>query len=267
MTDRITCSFIFKNGKRCNNKAIFTYNGISTCHIKGHCCNSSKFEEYTNRLYQEFKDSTLSIDTEQIINNKKDGACFYRAISKYMFNNFDKFNIDVDEYDEDINAFNIQKDLNNFILENRNMLIRQCSQTLEDIVLSTHCDNISTLEEYYELYNIFAGDNDYVLKEVKSKTGRIKKVKESIPDRWGSTAEQIAFSMKYGIKVNVYLLQKFDNRTLKVKEVTKRSKGDIRIRLYQSIDPSLEDIDSNGDELNIILEKQSSMPHYLYILS
>ena len=260
----ITCSFTYQSGRRCQNKCIITHNDEYSCHIKGHCSDSSKYEEYVIRLEQQFIESTLAIEPTQIINNKKDGACFFRAISKFMYDNNDIFNIDVDEYDEDLQARAIQMELTDYIFENRDLVIKQCCQTLEDIVLETHGNNIATLEEYYNLYCVFAGDNDYVMIEQTTKSGIVKKVKESIPDRWGSTAEQIAFSLKYGIKVNVYLLQKFDKKLIKVREVSKRAKN-IRIRLYQSINPEIEDIVANDIELNIILEKQTGMSHYLYI--
>ena len=72
--------------------------------------------------------------------------------------------------------------------------------------------------------------------------------------------------MKYGIKINVYLLQKFDKKSFKPKNVSKRAK-DIRIKLYQTIDPELEGVKANDCELNIILEQNNDMGHYLYISS
>ena len=259
-----TCDFTYQNGRRCHNSSIMVHDDVHSCHIMGHCSEPSRYEEYVARMKQQFIESTLSIDACQIINNKKDGACFYRAVSKLMYDNHEIFDIDVDEYDEDMQSRVIQYELNDFIYENRTLIIKQCFQSLEDIVLETHSDNISTLEEYHELYGIFAGDNDYVITEKVLESGKVKKIKDSIPDRWGSTAEQIAFSLKYGIRTNVYLLQKFDTKTLKVKNVSKRAK-DIRIRLYQSIDPEIEGIHANECELNIILEQNCGMGHYLYI--
>ena len=264
--EKSMCDFTYQNGRRCHNQSIIEHNGVHSCHIKGHCRSSSRYEEYSTRIEQKFIQSTLSIDASQIINNKKDGACFYRAVSKLMYDNHEIFNIDVDEYDEEMQSRTIQYEINDFIYENRSLIIQQCFQTLEDIVLETHCENISSLEEYHVLYDTFAGENDYVIKEKVLENGKVKKVKESIPDRWGSTVEQIAFSLKYGIKTNVYLLQKFDKKSLKVKNVSKRAK-DIRIRLYQTIDPEIEGISANDCELNIILEQNCGMGHYLYISS
>ena len=260
------CDFTYKNGRRCLNPSIIEHNGSHSCHIKGHCASSIVYDEYLTRMEQQFIDSTLSIDASQIINNKKDGACFYRAISKFMLHNYELFNIDVDTYDEDVHSRDIQYELNDFIYENRLLVIQQCFQSIEEIVLETHSGNIFSIEEYHTLYKIFAGDNDYLIKEHLLDNGKIKKVREDIPDRWGSTAEQIAFSLKYGIKINVYLLQKFDKKSFKPKNVSKRAK-DIRIKLYQTIDPELEGVKANDCELNIILEQNNDMGHYLYISS
>ena len=259
-----TCSYTYQNGRRCQNNAILKYNDVYSCHIKSHCQCFSTYEENAKKLEKDFMESTYAISPVQIINNKKDGACYYRAISKFMYDNPDYFNLDVDNYDEDLNAEQIQKDLNEYISLNTDLAVRQCYQSLGDIVLDTHRDNISSLDEYFDLYSIFAGDNDFIVEEITDKNGKKKKKKKNISDRWGSTAEQIAFSLKYGIKVNVYLLQKFDKKLLKVKEVSKRSK-DIRISLYQTIDPEEEGFEKKDIELNLILEKQSGMAHYLYI--
>ena len=175
--DKYTCSYIYQNGRRCQNRAIFKYNDVYSCHIKGHCQCSLIYEQNAKKIEEDFIISTYPISPIQIINNKKDGACYYRAISKFMYDNPDFFNIDVDNYDEDLNAEKIQKDLNEYISLNKHLAIRQCYQSLGDIVLDTHRDNISSLEEYYDLYSIFAGDNDFIVEEITDKNGRKKKKK------------------------------------------------------------------------------------------
>ena len=102
------------------------------------------------------------------------------------------------------------------------------------------------------------------MKKLLIKMVKKRKKKVEIPDRWGSSVEQVAISMLYGMTINVHLLQKFDKRMCRVIEVTKRAKN-IRTKLYQVINPDIEDIECKVPELNIILEKQNITPHYQYI--
>jgi hypothetical protein len=263
MTDTI-CSFTSPSGTECNKDAVYTHNDIHMCNSKSHWPTSELYDKYQDRARNIFNESTLAVDAIQIKKITKDGACFYRTIAKFLYDNSDEYNVDVFDYDETALSAKVQHELNEFIYSHRGLFIKQCAQKLEDIVIQTHIDNISSLEEYHELYDIFAGDDDYTIVDKVNKNGRKIKVRKSIPDRWGSTAEQIAFAILYKTKVNVFLLQKFDKRSLTVKEVTKRAK-DIRLKLYQSINPEMEGVECNDCELNIILEKQTGMSHYLYI--
>ena len=111
---------------------------------------------------------------------------------------------------------------------------------------------------------IFAGDCDNITNEVMGKDGKITEEKINIEDRWGSTAEQIAASLRFCLPINVYGLQKLDKRSLNVKDVTKRAKNS-RLKLFQSIDPEIEGFESNDISLDIIIERNLTFPHYLYM--
>ena len=272
----LQCKYKLKNNKVCCNKAI-SVNGITydRCHIKSHWTDISQFNAIKERLKENFISSTLDIDAINIINTRGDGACLYRTMAKYFLDNKDllkKYNfIDVNVLDhEDTDqeryvASKIQDELNNYIYDNKSKFINQCGELLEDIVMNTHNNTISCIEEYHELYKIFAGDNDYYYETKILDNGKKKKDKIEISDRWGSTAEQIAFSLCFGIEINVYIIQKFDERKVKIIEVTKRAKN-IRLKLYQKIDPEIEGTSSiNKKPLNIIIEKHLTSPHYMYI--
>ena len=272
----LQCKYRSKNNKFCCNKAI-SVNGITydRCHIKSHWTDISQFNSIKERLRENFISSTFNINASNIINTRGDGACLYRTMAKYLLDNKDtlkKYNfIDVNVLDhEDTDqekyiATKIQDELNNYIYENKSKFINQCGELLEDVVMNTHNDTISDIEEYHELYKIFAGDNDYYYETTILDNGRKQKNKIEISDRWGSTAEQIAFSLRFGIEVNVFIIQKFDERKIKIIEVTKRAK-DIRLKLYQKINPEFEGINVNHNKpLNLIIEKHLSSPHYMYI--
>ena len=271
------CTYITSSGKKCTRPCIIV-NGIKckNCHIKSHWVNKDEFNTLVNRLNILFINETIPVDPTSIINTRGDGACLYRVFANYFLNHVDKLinsnlidkeKLECSDLDkEHYLAFEIQKELNNYIYHNKDRFIKQCGQTLEDIVLETHSDNISCIEEYNTLYNIFAGDDDYITEETILENGKKEITNIEIADRWGSTAEQIAFSLRFRIKINVYLLQKIDTRSLKIIEVTKRAKN-IRLKLLQSIDPILEGGEhiDNTSVLNIVLEKHRSFPHYQYI--
>ena len=259
------CTYTSPSGKLCGKPAINTdVDGSCQCHIKSHWPDVNKYTEFVQRRESEFNSSTTSISEEQIETVTKDGACFYRTVAKHIIHNPEAFDMDVENLTERDIAEKVQSNITSFIEENKDKQILQFgSQTFEDAILETH-DEICSFEHYIDLYKIFAGDNDYIYEETIDKNGKKRKKKVEIPDRWGSSVEQVAISMLYGMTINVHLLQKFDKRMCRVIEVTKRAKN-IRTKLYQVINPEIEDMECKVPELNIILEKQNITPHYQYI--
>lgn len=261
-----TCSYTTASGRQCENEAVGTdSNGLPVCHCKGHWYNKYEYETFIIRSENNFKNETTPIDPDSIINTRGDGACFYRVCAKYIQHHLELFpdiSPDIIQCEDKLAAF-IQRRIVEFIEINHDSTITQLGcQTFRDAVPLTH-EDISSFEEYCTIYQKFAGEPDYIIDETIV-NGRKKRCKIPIPDRWGSSVEQVAFSMIYGVKINVYLLQKFDKRGCKVVEVTKRAK-DIRLKLFQQLNPEIEGLECDIPPLNIILEKQATMPHYLYI--
>ena len=260
------CSYSTSTGRNCTNTAIYMNDaGQHLCHLRGHSQNKFEYAAFIDRSTEQFDNETLPVDPTDIINTRGDGACFYRVCAKYILSHSELFpDIPVEAVQsEDELARFIQQRIVDFIELNPDTAISQLGgQTLEDAVTGTH-EDISSFEEYITIYQQFAGEPDYIIDETFL-NGRKKKCKIPIPDRWGSSLEQLVFSMIYGVKMNVHILQKFDKRFCQVKEVTKRAK-DIRLKLYQQFNPELEGVDIERPVLNIILESQNTSPHYLFI--
>ena len=261
-----TCSFTTVSGRECFNKAVSTdSNGLPVCHCKGHWSNKYEYDSFISRSENNFNNETIPINPDNIINTQGDGACFYRVCAKYIQHHSELFpdiSSDIIQCEDKLAAF-IQQRIVKFIEINHDSNINQLGcQTFYDAIPQIH-EDISSFEEYCTIYQKFAGDPDYIIDETIV-NGKKKKCKIPIPDRWGSTVEQIAFSMIYDIKINVYLLQKFDKRRCKVIEVTKKATN-IRIKMFQQLNPEIEGLECNKPPLNIILQKQSVKPHYIYI--
>jgi hypothetical protein len=182
----------------------------------------------------------------------KDGACLYRCMAKYLYDNCNKIGnnplgvIDQTEYTfeyETILARKIQELLVEWVLNNRekydmDMLIEVCHSM--------------TIETYREIYKIFAGDNDYIYEETdkRYKTGKRKGEiiynKVYIPTRWGGYPEQIAFSELFGVCINIYTLRQ--RRTNYI--------NTDNIKHIMSI--------GKGHDVNFLLT-ETKASHYMYI--
>lgn len=150
-----------------------------------------------------------------------------------------------------------------------------------------------TIDQYDFLYNIFAGDVDYLLLkmddedsptdvssseldsiaaveevEIPTKTKGKEKKKEkykkiNIPDRWGSSSEIYAFSGLFHAVINVYVIKRFEKKNCSIvvgKKVLKTS----RLELYQRVELRT-DAPKFTQELDVLLIERRGIPHYQYL--
>lgn len=185
----------------------------------------------------------------------------------------------------------LQVKIKDWLVANKNMPIEDLGGfPLEQLIENCHDIN---LEQYDFLYNIFAGDLDYILvklddeelaelaaletgviEDIDDENGKkdnnnenkeedVKYKKVNIPDRWGSTSEIYGFSGLFNVNVNVYVIKRFDKKRCDVvlgKKVVKSS----RFELYQRV--SLRsDTPKMNEELDVLLIERKGFPHYQYL--
>jgi len=189
----------------------------------------------------------------------------------------------------------LQIKLKNWLVHNKDFTIEDLGGfTIEDLV--KNCHDI-TLDQYDFLYEIYAGDVDYLLVKMNSDTeeeddnhkqmttrshdhakdeqlstmsatevdddGSNKYKKIHIPDRWGSTSEIYAFSALFHSVINIYVIKRFDIKTCAV-VIGKKLVKSSRIELYQRVE-----LRSSGKkfskELNLLLIEKEGFSHYQYL--
>jgi hypothetical protein len=223
-------------------------------------------------------DNSFDKNELEIINVDSDGSCLYKCLIAYFnyYQDIYKDNKDVTElfnnnmmdeyYEENENTivFNLQKKLKNWLVEHQD---DKCTiiddMSVRDFILMMHSD-IGTIEEYDKIFEIFAGDPNFiniktndVYKSGKNK-GQPKTAKSPIPLRWGSTAELYAFNKIYGINIIQYMPIRFDNKAKKFIPCTLKSKQ-YRFKPIQVIGN-----DDKNDKSNTIrlLSFESNRHHY-----
>jgi hypothetical protein len=151
-----------------------------------------------------------------IYNVAKDGACLYRCMAKYLYDQYRKnvhlrqiidcnFNSELfdisQHYDFDVETA-IARAL-------QILLVQWVIEDAETASLVEICHNLP-INIYSEIYQIFAGDVDYIYTNI----GCEKPKKVKIPTRWGALPEQIAFNRIFGVAINIYTLHQ--RRTTKI---------------------------------------------------
>ena len=83
--------------------------------------------------------------------------------------------------------------------------------TVGEFVLIDH-EEVPDMEIYKDLYEIFAGDDDYILIEKENDSSddinednKKTYIKKYIPLRWGGMSEIYAFYKIFGININQYV--------------------------------------------------------------
>lgn len=293
------CNFTNPNGTKCIKTRIM---GSCNCYLKSHYPNSNIYAQTISNISSAFSLVSISKDKFKIYNVDRDGACMYHCFAKFLFNfildfkelpiineyidilkknkgiskdvmkcstllnNFVKSLTDDDFYDSQYDlSFCLQKTLKNWCVKNSNTNIDSFGISLADWILMTH-EDITSIEDYDNFYDIFAGDVDYILiqsdEKYKSgkKKGQFKMIKKEIPERWGGITELYAFNKIFKTNIHVYILKKFDQRKGKIVNCTSRSKN-ARYSLYSKFDTK----DSKSKTVNLMLI-QSKSPHYNLLL-
>ena len=245
-----------------------------------------------------FEGKTSSRNVFDITDVDKDGACMYHCMALFIFRNIKFFarmdimkdyieilkngkNItddvlanpkrllefitslaeeDFDKVDDEL-SFYIQKLLKNWCVENSDRIIANFEIPLSTWILMTH-EEISSMQEYNQYYDVYAGDPDFILipsdEKYKSgkKKGEYKMKKEEIPERWGGITELYAFNHLFETWIYVYNLKRFDRRNGKVFNCTDKSKY-ARFSQYSH----LLNINEPRGTMELLLTNSNS-PHY-----
>jgi len=275
----MNCEYKTKSGIQCKHN---TLGNLNYCYLKSHHEDMPSYHETVDKLKKEFELSTISIDSFLVCNITSDGACAYRCMVRALYDikQYQDIHIYSDSIyadqlirliNENINlcplietqlARIMQQLIREWIVSNKNKDIENMEYTLENYV--TTCHDIDHIEEYDELYKIFAGDDDFI----KVETGRyyqrgrnagkpiMKKIQ--IDDRWGASPEHYAFVNIFNVCLSIYSLKRFDTRFCKI--VKGNLKGlPSRLSLLQVFNDNIEQ-----PRVNFLLtDKQAG--HYSYL--
>ena len=138
------------------------------------------------------------------------------------------------------------------------------SCTLQTFIETTH---EITLDEYVSLYEKFAGEDDFYLKEKEvvirrgHKRGKqvVKKVKVDIQERWGGLPELLMYAEMFDISFNVYIPQRLDIRTMKP-VIAKKVCENTFYYLVQQINQN-----KGTNVVNLSLKEVKEGPHYEFL--
>ena len=115
---------------------------------------------------------------------------------------------------------------------------------------------LPSLEIYQQLYDIFAGDRNFLFS---------KKKRIFIPPRWGGITEIYAFVKIFNVNVNQWTYQKWDEKNNKIKLTTHKD-NKRRLYLLQKIELTN---DENENKLTLNLLYLDSFKeykrHYMYL--
>jgi len=221
-----------------------------------------------------------SIPTSQIEykNVYGDGSCLYRCMIRYLVDHQKKLNqnpyffqiFDRKNIHEGDAARNIQKIIKNWIIEHQDETLDEFMNlegTIKDLLLMDH-EDIKSVEEYGDLYSIFAGDPDYFSddSEEEDEEGNKQKVRMvyELPVRWGGLTELYAFYKMMDVSIFQWVCKRWNKKKDVIEEYDIEKKGG-RIQCIQVIG----DIEKRMDELSFHLlfvhSTHQHFRHYLYI--
>lgn len=266
------CCFMFKTGNQCNKNCVKYSN---KCYLKSHYKSEEEYKEVFENIKKNFEKQTIEIDKNNIIKTIPDGACMYYSISIFLIKNNKKIikNNNKELYNEELqDIYNeiiiilellnnndyenktdnfykithlIQKIAVKYLIinkDNNSILYKDFSYKYKQLVCDIH--ELSSFEEYDKYFDIFAGDNDYIIDEDNGK-------KKEIPERWGSNAELEALFLIFNINISIYECNKLEN--LESKKCTTKTKQ-YRLKNIANI---LND--KNNYYINLIMENN----HYI----
>lgn len=227
---------------------------------------------------ERFMNSCLDKDYFTIKNNSGNGACLFISFLFFLIERkkdfilnpffFEVFEGDEDRISDDlidIYANKIQQQIRRWIIEHRydTVKIPYLNLNVESFLLSNH-PVIGSIDEYEYLFEIYAGDNDFIEEETNEiykrgpNKGKKKITKIKIEPRWGGTTETYAFSQMYSVNVNQWFIKSYNERMKKETICTLRSKN-FRYYLAEKIEYK----DDNHMTINLLHVNNN---HYALLL-
>ena len=277
-----------KDGRKCTNK---TLDGSMYCQTKTHYPTHELYEQQIYNMIKMFEERTIAKDLYSILDVDGDGSCLFRCFLHFLIHNCscfreywktlkgsEFFSKAYDIYESDdisklSDIFNtgtsdqedkltniLQYIVKEYCYEHRDDYIKQMDITLGALVLMTH-DEVESIQEYREVYNVFAGEPNYI--EIESdevyiqgkNKGKKKTNKLQIPDRWGGIPEIYAFGKLFEVNVKVYVLKKIAKSTGRIMNATEKAKS-ARLSKYLEINNN-----SRNQTIEMVISETSS-PHY-----
>jgi len=173
-----------------------------------------------------------------------------------------------DELEEEI-ARGLQKIILNYIGRNADIDVNSILMDatgekllIRDLVLAVHGHS---MEEYLNLYEIFAGDEDFRKKIEIDEFGKEYEKKEKVADRWGGTLEIIIFAHLFNINIKVFITQIYDNRIKKYRDnptITAKNRQNILLNRVETI----RCLRKGVPEFNLLLRTLSLGSHYDFLI-
>lgn len=286
----MSCEYIKRTGMRCKNNTI---SGLKRCHLKTHHSDKNEYKVALEREIKLFEDKTEDPSDFDIYDVAPDGACLFRAIAQGISQNLKKlagshtlnklllycdevsskvtpyskkYSKDMLNADTETNvARYLQKIAVDWLCANADKeIVEGTGHTVKDSVLETH--DLNSMEEYQDLYSIFAGDPDFVTikTDKRYKTGvmagqHVYK-REYIGDRWGAYPEQYAISQILGVRIAVYVPRRYSSAQFKILKEPNLSKA----RLYTyAISEPVSPPNPKAATVNLILFERLKTSHYV----
>ncbi len=219
---------------------------------------------------EEFNEITKTKKDFEIVGVRGDGACLYRSIirflvdyqkylneNEYFYKIFDDIKINEKEASR-----NLQEVLKNWIVEHQYDTLdpfMNIDGTIGDLVIIDH-EYIENIDVYNALYSIFAGENDFFIDEEDNNNVCY------IPTRWGGVSEIYAFYKIFGVKINQWVLRKWNKRKDEMEICADENVRGCRFLKIQTIGNG-NDSENETLEMNILYydNGNESTRHYVYL--
>ena len=214
------CQYVLNNGKKCNQPNV---KNLDRCHILSHQSNLVLYQENLMKLREEFMNETVSMDNFSIQKIPQDALCAYQCMifalknnKKYIIQSFetdflDQLNESLDEGKDEELAYLLQQIIREWIMSHQDVMIQ--GMMLKDYICL--CHNLDRIEQYNDLYKKYI-------------------VQQGEYARWAGAGELFAFTQIFGLKINLYLLQRFSKKLCKTIHGSVKD-GSSRLKYLRSI--------------------------------
>lgn len=221
---------------------------------------------------ENFKNQTKSKREFEVTDVKGDGSCLYRSMIRYLVDEQKQHNGNEYFYkifyetklSEGKASESLQYILKDWIIEHQNDVLEDFMNIdglIKDLVFMSH-EWIDNMELYGDLYSIWAGDPNYLLEDTGKKDKRGKSIYKriDIPSRWGGIPEIYAFYKIFGVRINQWIIQRWDKKENKPKQTVYHNTNG-RYRCIQMVGR-----DTDSHEMNLLyLDYHQFLRHYMYM--